>query len=116
MDIYNAHRELEQSDYIFTSSRGKPLSNMAMLNLLKKRMGCSDITVHGFRSSFRDWAGNATDTPREIAEAALSHAVGDATERAYRRQTALERRRVLMQRWADYCDGKNSGEVVKLHG
>lgn len=114
--IFTAQKELARSDYLFPGSRGKPLSNIAMLNLLKKRMGYSDLTVHGFRSSFRDWAGNMTDTPREIAEAALSHTVGDATERAYRRQTALERRRILMQRWADYCDGKNTSEIVRLHG
>jgi len=115
LEIVQEMHEFRRSEYVFPSRGKKPLSNNAMLTLLKKRMGYSDLTVHGFRSSFRDWAGNMTDTPREIAEAALSHAVGDATERAYRRQTALERRRVLMQRWADYCGGIGSGEIVRLH-
>ena len=71
-----------------------------------------DATPHGFRSSFRDWCGNETNFPREIAEAALAHAVGDAVERAYRRGDALEKRRALMESWADYCDGKSN--VVAL--
>lgn len=108
-------KQLSSSKYIFAGSRGKPLSNIAMLNLLKKRMGYKNFTIHGFRSSFRDWAGNTTDTPREIAEAALSHAVGDMTERAYRRQTALDHRHVLMQRWADYCGGLITADVVSLY-
>ncbi|MET4804587.1 integrase [Bradyrhizobium sp. LB11.1] len=65
-----------------------------------------DATVHGFRSSFRDWAGDATDFPRELAEAALAHLVGDETERAYRRGDALKRRKELMGVWAAYCAGK----------
>jgi hypothetical protein len=61
-----------------------------------------DATVHGFRSAFRDWAGDETAFPREIAEAALAHQVGSAVERAYRRGSALVKRRQLMQAWADY--------------
>ena len=62
------------------------------------------ITTHGFRSTFRDWAGDCTDFPREIAEFAIAHVVGDDAEAAYRRSTALEKRRELMKAWADYCD------------
>lgn len=91
--------------------KGTPLSNMAMAVLLK-RMERSDITVHGFRSTFRDWAGDHTEFPREVVEAALAHAVGDATEQAYRRSDALERRRVLMEAWADYCNGKPAASNV----
>ena len=65
---------------------------MAM-EMLLRRMEAGDVTVHGFRSSFRDWAAEETPFAREIAEAALAHVVGDATERAYRRGDALERRR-----------------------
>ena len=65
-----------------------------------------DVTTHGFRSSFRDWCGEETSFPREIAEAALAHVVGDETERAYRRGTALEKRRRLMLAWANYCEPK----------
>ena len=94
--------------------KDKPLSNMAMMMLLR-RMKYTDITVHGFRSSFRDWCGDTTRFPREVAEAALAHKVGDAVERAYRRSDALEKRRKLMQAWADFCDVKSVGNVVNLH-
>lgn len=80
----------------------KPLSNMACLALLK-RMDHGDITVHGFRSSFRDWAGEATSHAREVIEHAMSHQLKDKAEAAYARGTMLERRRVLMADWAAYC-------------
>jgi integrase len=73
-----------------------------------------DVTVHGFRSAFRDWAGERTSFPREIAEAALAHLVGDAVERAYRRGDALEKRRQLMDDWARFCEPKGSGTVVPI--
>lgn len=82
--------------------KGKPQSNMAMAMLLR-RMKIDDATVHGFRSSFRDWAGEETPFPREVAEAALAHVVGDETERAYRRGDALEKRRKLMDEWTAHC-------------
>jgi integrase len=87
---------------IFPSAkRLQPLSAMAMDMLLRRLK--LDVTVHGFRSSFRDWCGEVSTYPREIAEAALSHVVGDATERAYRRGDALEKRRQLMDAWAAFC-------------
>lgn len=93
--------------YLFAGMRkGSGLSNMAILGLLKVRMERTDITAHGFRSTFRDWAGDHTEFPREVVEAALAHKVGDATEQAYRHSDALERRRVLMEAWADFCLGK----------
>jgi integrase len=64
-------------------------------------------TVHGMRSTFRDWAGDKTHFPREVAEAALAHSLG-AVEAAYRRGSALEKREQLMQAWADYCEGKSN--------
>jgi integrase len=76
---------------------------MAMLGLLHD-LGWKEFTVHGFRSSFRDWAGERTSFPREVAEVALSHKVGDDTERAYRRGDALEKRRKLMDAWANFCE------------
>lgn len=92
------------SDFIFTSADGtKPLSNMALEAILRRMKLKPAVTVHGFRSSFRDWAGEATEFPRELAEAALAHIVGDAVERAYRRGDALTRRRDLMIAWAKYC-------------
>ena len=82
--------------------RGKPLSNMAM-EMMLRRMGRNDITVHGFRSTFRDWVAEETDFPSELAEHALAHSVGSEVERAYRRGNALERRRGLMEAWAAFA-------------
>jgi integrase len=88
--------------YVFPGQKaGRPLCNMAM-EMVLRRMEVK-VTVHGFRSTFRDWAGEATDTPREVAEAALAHTVGNSAELAYRRGDALEKRRVLMELWASYC-------------
>lgn len=94
--------------------RGKPLSSMA-LAMLMRRIG-TKATVHGFRSSFRDWAGEVSSSPREVAEAALAHTVGDATERAYRRGDALEKRRKLMESWAGYIEPKAKGSNVLPFG
>lgn len=89
--------------YVFPGAKeGKPLSNMAGLKLLQ-RMGHGDITVHGFRSTFRDWAAERTNYPREVAEAALAHTVADRVEAAYRRGDLFEKRRRLMNDWATYC-------------
>src|SRR5690606_18916303 len=76
----------------------KPLSNMAM-DMMLRRMKIDDATVHGFRSSFRDWAGNVSSFPREVIETALAHVIGDKAEQAYRRSDALEKRRKLMEAW-----------------
>ncbi len=101
-------------DFIFPGEKPRrPLSSMAMPTLLR-RLKLDDITVHGFRSAFRDFAGDETSFAREVAEQALAHKVGDATERAYRRASALEKRRELMQLWADYLDKKAKGKVVHL--
>ena len=92
------------SEFVFPGHQpGKPLSSMA-LEMMLRRMGQDNVTVHGFRSAFRDWAGNETHFPREIAEAALAHVVGDKAEQAYRRSDALEKRRALMAEWATYCE------------
>lgn len=108
--------ESRTSHYVFPGQAvGKPLSNMSMAMLLR-RMKIEDATVHGFRSSFRDWCGDETNFPREIAEAALAHKVGSDVELAYRRGDALEKRRKLMEAWAEYCTGAKTDNVVKLHG
>ncbi|MCJ2182465.1 site-specific integrase [Novosphingobium sp. 1949] len=88
-------------------SNSKPLSNMAMLMLLR-RMEVADVTVHGFRSSFRDWCGERTEVPREIAEMALAHEVGSEVERAYRRGDALDKRRKLMELWSEYLTARGA--------
>lgn len=87
---------------VFPAPRGGSLSDMALSQLLK-RMGRPDITVHGFRSTFRDWAGETTQFGREEVEMALAHTISSATERAYRRGRALEKRRELMDAWSGYC-------------
>jgi integrase len=88
--------------FIFPGKSGKPLSGMSMAMLLR-RMGRGEITVHGFRSTFRDRAAEATAFPRDIAEAALAHSIGDQTERAYLRSDILEKRRELMIAWGRFC-------------
>jgi integrase len=96
----------QESSFIFPSRSGKTALSDAALSAVLKRMNIIGVTVHGFRSSFRDWAGDATDYPRELAEASLAHVVGDATERAYRRRDAFEKRATMMNAWADYCLSK----------
>jgi integrase len=99
------------SEFVFPGHRSdRPLGDMA-LHMVLKRMEIP-YTVHGFRSSFRDWCGEATNFPREVAEAALAHVVGDETERAYRRGDALEKRRKLMDAWATYCEAKSSNVLA----
>ncbi len=96
-----------QSEYVFEGQkRHKPLSNMAMLMLLR-RMGIEGVTVHGFRSTFRDWAAEVANAPREIAEMSLSHRIGSQVEQAYARSDLLEKRRNLMKRWSDYVAGSD---------
>ena len=113
--LLNSLPREEGNDHVFIGARkGKGLSNMAMLELLRGMDG-NGLTVHGFRSSFRDWAGEQTNHPREVAEAALAHVVKDQTEAAYRRGDALEKRRKLMQAWAGYCARKaGGGDVVAI--
>ncbi|MBI5939673.1 MAG: tyrosine-type recombinase/integrase [Caulobacterales bacterium] len=104
--------KLRPTDYVFPGDKaGEPLSNMAMTMLLR-RMEKPDFSVHGFRSTFRDWAGETTNFAREVVEAALSHAVGDEVERAYRRGDALAKRRKLMDAWAGYCGRVAGGKVL----
>jgi integrase len=91
-----------QGDYVFPGKPSKPLSNMACLALLK-RMGRADLTMHGFRSTFRDWSAEATAYTRDVCEMALAHAIEDKSEAAYRRGDLLEKRRELMTAWAEHC-------------
>ena len=102
--------EPDGDELVFPAPRGGQLSDMAMSQLLK-RMKRGDITVHGFRSSFRDWAGDATAFTREDIEMALAHTIESSTERAYRRGKALEKRRELMAAWAVFCGFTNSDPV-----
>jgi integrase len=102
----------------FKHRHGKvfPLSNMGMLLLLRRRRSA---TVHGMRSAFRDWAGDRTNFPREVIEFCLAHGINDKSEGAYRRGTAVEKRRRLLSAWADYCakpaPAETKGIVVPMH-
>lgn len=90
-------------DFLFPGLKdGKPMSNGAMLQLLE-RMGRGDITVHGFRSTFKDWATECTAFPDIVSEMALAHKIKDQVEAAYRRGDLLEKRRQLMIEWGTYC-------------
>jgi integrase len=95
-------------------SAGEPLSNMAMLKLLQ-RMGRTDLTVHGFRSTFRDWAAERTKFPNEVVEMALAHAIGDKVEAAYRRGDLFEKRKLLMHTWASYAAPQSGDNIIQLN-
>jgi len=119
MEVLKVLEPLRQGGFVFHGRDAtKPLSagalEMLMRRLKVKSATTGGPTVHGFRSAFRDWAGDCTDFPREIAEAALAHRVGDQTERAYRRGDAIERRRALMTAWDGFCAGNDDGKVVEL--
>jgi integrase len=104
-------RDDQAGGWIFPGMRrGQPLSNMAMLVLLR-RMGRGDLTTHGFRSCFRDWAAE-TGQPADIAEASLAHTVGDKTVAAYQGGDLLDRRRALMNGWAQYCSRPEATDNV----
>jgi len=113
--ILRDEHDVRTSDYIFPGGKaGKPLSNMAMTEVLR-RMGRGDVTVHGFRSTFRDWAAERTNFPSEVVEMALAHAVGDKVEAAYRRGDLFEKRRRLMAEWETFCNTptqKVAGDTV----
>jgi integrase len=106
---------VRESDFVFPGSKdGRPLSGMALLAVLH-RMDRANVTAHGFRSTFRDWAADIAKEPREVAEAALAHAIKDQSEAAYARSDLLERRRPLMARWARYCsEDIAAGTAVQL--
>jgi integrase len=109
MTILRSLYEVRTSDRVF------PISNMAMAMTLR-RMGCSDLTVHGFRSTFSDWCAEQTNTPSEVREMALAHSVGDKVEAAYRRGDLFQKRRALAEAWATFCAGLAEGNVVNLFG
>ena len=105
------------SDLVFPSplKPGRPLSNMTMTKLLRDVKLADRATVHGFRSAFRTWASEQTNTAHAVMEMALAHAVGSSVERSYARSDLFAKRRALMQRWADYVT-RSGAEVVQLHG
>lgn len=103
------------NDFVFPGSRSAGLSNMSM-SAVVKRMKRSGITIHGFRSTFRDWAAETTSFPNHVVEMALAHTIGDAVEKAYRRGDLLAKRKALMDAWAKYCTtpAARAGVVVPM--
>ena len=105
--------DIKTGDFVYPGQRkNRRLSNMAIFMMLRRMK--ANVTVHGFRSSFRDWAGNETSYPRDLIETALAHVIGDKAEQAYRRSDALEKRRKLMEAWASYCEPKANSNVLQL--
>lgn len=119
LTIINAQQAVratnDDGEFVFSGRNwDRPLSNMTIPSLLK-RMERNDFTIHGFRSSFRDWSAERTNYPREVAEMALGHAVGDKVEAAYRRTDLFEKRRRLMNEWSRFCHTRaKAGEVVAI--
>src|SRR5712691_3522391 len=117
MAVLEQMKEIRESEFVFAGGKqGKPLSNMAMLAVLK-RMGRGELTAHGFRSTFRDWAAECTNFPREVVEIALAHTIENKVEAAYRRGDLFQKRRQLMEAWARFCVTRRSqAEVVSIGG
>lgn len=113
--ILKALHEKRLSEFVFPGQAPrKPISNMAM-TMVMRRLKVGTYTVHGFRSAFRDWCGDATSFPRDIAEMALAHTV-QGVEAAYRRGSALAKRKKLMDAWASYClTEKGEATIARLH-
>ena len=115
LDVLRKMQEIRESEFVFPGGKkGKPLSNMAMLELLK-RMGRNDLTAHGFRSTFRDWAAERSNFPREVVEMALAHTIENKVEAAYRRGDLFQKRRQLIEAWARFCKSlRAAGQVVAI--
>ena len=114
LKILEETKPFKTSDYVFSFSKDKPLSNQALLKTLKSTH--PTLTVHGFRSSFRDWCAEMTAYPREVAEAALAHSLTNATEAAYQRGDLFVKRSKLMNAWSDYCiTDKTESEVIPIN-
>jgi len=110
--IVTTLKDRQPSDFVFPGDKiGRPLSAMA-LEMVLRRMKIADATVHGFRSSFRDWAAESTSFSNEVCEAALAHVIKNKAEAAYRRGDLFEKRRKLMDAWASYCTTPTAGKVV----
>jgi integrase len=113
LEVLHSLPRSEDSTLVFPSCQGAkvPLSGITALDMLRRFTGDSS-TLHGCRSTFRDWAGDCTAVQREVVEAALAHVLGDQTEAAYRRSDALQKRRALMEAWSNYCSGEPADEKV----
>jgi integrase len=112
LKIVKAMHEACDGVFVFSGQKvGKPLSVMA-LEMVLRRMKIEGVTVHGFRSAFRDWAAECTNFTHEVCEAALAHVIANKAEAAYRRGDLFDKRRKLMEAWAVYCAAPKAGKVV----
>ena len=119
LDVLEQAKTLRDGlDLIFPSParRGKPLSDMTLTKVLRDNNLADRATVHGFRSSFRTWASERTNSDHAVMELCLAHAVGSAVEQAYARSDLLAKRRILMEQWGAFVAGSEEGKVVQLHG
>jgi integrase len=113
--IVKTLHETRDRDFVFAGQKdGKSLSSMS-LQMVLRRMKIENVTVHGFRSTFRDWAAECTNFTNEVCEAALAHVIGNKAEAAYRRGDLFEKRRKLMEAWAAYCATPKTGKIVAFH-
>jgi integrase len=113
--IVSRLKEARTGEYVFPGQKAnRPLSNMAMLILLERMGRRGAITSHGFRSTFSDWASEVSPYSSELRETALAHTIGNKAEAAYRRGDALEKRRAMMEAWANYCEPRMASNVVNL--
>jgi integrase len=108
--VLTAVGAIRQKDHVFPGQARATLSGMAFTYLLHRMGRDDDLTVHGFRSTFRDWAAERTNFPSEVAEMALAHAVGSKVEAAYRRGDLFEKRRRLMDAWGEFCAAASGGD------
>jgi integrase len=113
VDVLKHMLKVRENDYVFPGGRRVMLSEVTLSRLLR-RMGRDTLTVHGFRSTFRDWAAERTNFPNEVVEMALAHAIGSKVEAAYRRGDLFDKRRKLMDAWAAYCE-QSTGQIIPLH-
>jgi integrase len=113
--VLNEAAKFRENEWIFPGDKSQRVSKNLFADVMS-RLGRDDVTVHGFRSTFRDWAAECTNFPREICEAALAHLLGDETERAYQRGDLFLKRRRLMDAWAEFCGRQwEEGSVVPMH-
>jgi integrase len=116
VDLLRSLPRIDNSPHLFPGQGKSGVMHGNALRILLHQLGYSDITAHGFRSSFRDWANECTHYPREVCELALAHDERSQTEAAYSRSDFLEKRRALMADWAAYCTAAPAGNVVQLRG
>jgi integrase len=113
LDVLRELWEVRRGHFLFPSHDASRHASKMLMDHVVKRLG-HRVTVHGFRSSFRDWASEQTSFPREVIEMSLAHVVGSTTERAYARSSLFERRRQLMGMWGNFCSKPLSAEIVPL--